>query len=376
MLNRIVCILVPVLLSASLSLAGQEVPLKEQIGQMLMVGFRGLNGAAASPVLSDIRNGRIAGVVLFDYDVPLKKAERNIQSPEQLKALIAELQAAAPVPLLVAVDQEGGRVNRLKERYGFPPSVSAARLGRSGPEATRRQSEITAKALASVGININFAPSVDLAVNPDNPVIAKIERSFSADPQVVTENAAAWIEGHHKYGILTTLKHFPGHGSSRADSHLGFVDVTDSWSRAELIPYRELIGRGLCDTVMSAHIYDRTLDPQFPATLSTSIIGGLLREDLGFQGVVFSDDLQMKAISSQYGLERAVERAIGADLDFLVFANNSVYEPDIARRVVEIVARLVGEGRISADRIHRSWERITALKQRMGATKSAQGARE
>ena len=342
-----------------------DTELGERIGQMIMVGFRGLT-APEDPISSDIAEGSVGGVILFDYDVPSKSPVRNIESPEQVRRLVGQLQLASHDPLLIAIDQEGGRISRLKEKFGFPPTLSARRLGQLNDlEVTREQARKTAQILRDLGMNLNFAPVVDLNTNPENPVIGKLERSFSADPDVVTRHAIAWIEEHHKQGILCALKHFPGHGSSRADSHLGFVDVTETWDEAELKPYREIIHAGLADAVMTAHIFNRKLDPDLPATLSHNVVTGLLRERLGFDGVVFSDDLQMKAISDHYSPETAVELCVQAGVDVLVFANNSVYDPDVGVKTAVMLERLVREGKISRERIEQSYRRIIKLKSRL-----------
>ena len=330
-----------------------------------MVGFRGLTLAPDNPVIADIRAHRIGGVVLFDYDVPAKSGVRNIESPEQVKTLIRDLRRVAPASLLVAVDQEGGQVARLKEKFGFPPGVSAKSLGvLDDLAATRKAASSTAGMLAEAGFDLNFAPVVDLDVDPANPVIGARERSFSADQDVVTRHAAEIVRAHRERGVLSCLKHFPGHGSSRSDSHLGFTDVTETWSRKELEPYARLIGADLCDSVMTAHIFNAGLDPDRPATLSTKVITGLLREGLAYDGPVISDDMQMKAIAAHYGLEDAVLKAIAAGVDILVFANNSVFDPDIAASVVRVIRQAVLDGKISEERIDRSNARITRLQPR------------
>lgn len=348
-------------------LAGALPDLETQIGQMIMVGFRGLEVDAQNPIVSDIRDRKIGGVILFEYDVPAKVAQRNIASPEQVRTLVSQLQDAASIPLFVAIDQEGGRVNRLKDKYGFPPSVSAQFLGtRNDLELTAEHARSTAETLKRLGININFAPSVDVNVNSENPVIGKIERSFSADPTIVTRHAQVWVREHTREGVLSALKHFPGHGSSKADSHLGFVDVTETWSDTELEPYRALISAGECEIVMSAHIFNGNLDPDLPATLSARVLIGILRNQLGFQGLIVSDDLQMKAISAHYGLKTALAHGINAGLDLLVFGNNaSEFEPDIATRAIEKIKELVEEGTVSRERIRESYLRIRELKSKI-----------
>jgi beta-N-acetylhexosaminidase len=340
--------------------------LEEKIGQMILVGFRGLALDASNPIAADIRDRRIGGVVLFDYDVPLKSPVRNIESPGQVKGLVASLQKIAATPLFVAVDQEGGKVSRLKDKFGFPPTVSQRSLGLlNDPRATRRSAEATARVLAEAGFNLNFAPVVDLATNPENPVIGGLERSFAAAPEIVTANALEVVRAHHEAGILTSLKHFPGHGSSRGDSHIGFTDVTETWSRRELEPYAKIIEAGQCDSIMTAHVFNARLDPKLPATLSRRTIDGLLREGMAYDGVVISDDMQMKAITAEFGLKDAIIKAVGAGVDILTFANNSTFEPSIARDAVGILTRALADGLIPIERINRSYERILKLKTRL-----------
>ncbi|MCA1744025.1 MAG: glycoside hydrolase family 3, partial [Desulfovibrionales bacterium] len=320
-----------------------------------------------SHIVRDITELNIGGVILFDYDVEKKKFERNVRSPEQLEKLVDDLsQLSTDVPLLVAIDQEGGRVSRLKEKYGFKKSVSQAYLGEVDDiTITGSYALETAQVLSELGINLNFAPVVDLNTNPDNPVIGKLDRSFSNDPQVVVRHSWEVMNAHRVFNVLTAIKHFPGHGSSREDSHLGFVDVTETWDMIELEPFRELISDPGCDMVMTAHIFNAHLDPDWPATMSKKIIGGILRGQLGYDGVVVSDDMQMKAIREHYSLELALEKSIMAGVDIIIFGNNLVYEEGIAGRSIEIIKSLVDQGRITHERINESYERIEALKSKL-----------
>jgi beta-N-acetylhexosaminidase len=340
--------------------------LRIKIGQMIMVGFRGTDAASSGAVLRDIEGVRIGGVILFDYDVPAKAPVRNVVSPSQLRALTAVLQQRSEIPLFIAIDQEGGKVNRLKSKYGFPASVSQKALGRTGSADTARAAgERTGRTLAEAGITVNFAPALDLEANPDNPVIAKLERSFSPDPRVVTKLGSAMLEGLHSHGILCAVKHFPGHGSSRGDTHAGFVDVTSTWTHRELEPFAAMIREQRCDMVMTAHIVNRRLDPDLPSTLSRKVITSLLRDSLGFQGVVVSDDLQMKAITDEYGFEDAIRRAVEAGVDILLFGNNAgVFDAEVASKAVAVLRTLVASGALSESRIDESFRRIMALKRR------------
>ena len=347
------------------SLPDNDDELTMKIGQMIMVGFRGTSLEEADTIREDIEKLNLGGVVLFDYDVPTRTPGRNITDPDQLRNLTRELQSIAKTPLFIAVDQEGGRVARLKPKYGFPETVSAEKLGTlNNPDSTYRATLTIAAALETAGINMNFAPVIDLDRNPDNPVIGGLERSFSPDPGTVSSQAAAVIRALHEKNVISSLKHFPGHGSSSTDTHKDFTDITGSWNKTELAPYRSLIENGYNDLVMTAHVFNAKLDPEHPATLSKPVVTELLRDSLGFRGVVISDDMQMQAVAGHYSPEMSVRLAIEAGIDILLFANNSSYDPNIARKAVSIVRSLVNSGTISPSRIDSSYNRITALKQR------------
>ena len=337
--------------------------LRDRIGQMLLVGFRGLTVTQASAIAADIRDRNLGGILLFDVDLPTHGAVRNVSSPAQLKELVAGLRALAHTPLLVAVDEEGGAVARLDERHGFPATYSAADLGaRDDPAFTQVAGHRIAETLASVGITLNLAPVVDLDVNPTNPIIGALGRSFSADPAVVTAQAEAFIAGHRALGVRTTLKHFPGHGSSTGDTHLGVVDVTRTWSQKELTPFRNVIADGRADAVLTAHVFNATLDPDHPATLSQATITGILREQLGWDGLVISDDMQMGAIRKAYGYHDALRLAITAGVDVLTIAQQQVFEPGIVATTIDLIEGLVLDGTISEARIDASYARIMAFK--------------
>lgn len=344
----------------------EEATLDEKIGQMLMIGFKGFEVKDTSHIVRDIQDYHLGGVILFDYDVPTGKPIRNVESPEQVQRLISQLKDLAETPLFIAVDQEGGRVARLKESRGFEPNVSAQYLGGlNNPDSTRYYAESTAEQLQNLGFNVNFAPVVDLNINPENPVIGRVERSFSANPGLVTSHASIFLEEFSKHNVLGVLKHFPGHGSAWNDSHAGMADVTETWQKSELEPYRQLITDNYPFAIMTAHVFNENLDADWPATLSRKVQTDLLRDELGFDGVLFSDDMQMKAIRSFYGLETSIKRAINAGVDVVVFGNNSVYQPDIVPQAVKIIKDLIGSGEISVDRINQSYNRIMDVKKQL-----------
>ena len=340
--------------------------IEQKIGQMLIVGFRGLSIGDCPQLREQLQQGLVGGVILFDYDVPAKSSERNIHSPDQLTALTQELQAAARFPLFIGVDQEGGEIARLSPIHGFPQTASHKWLGqRNRLDVTREQSEALAKTLADCGVNLNFAPCVDLDVYPQNPIIGAKERSFSPDEDAVVQHAVEFIEAHHRQGVQCVLKHFPGHGSAHGDSHLGLVDVSSYWSDDELHPFERLIELHMADAVMTAHLFNEKHDPRYPATLSKYVITEMLREKIGFAGPVISDDLQMGAIARHYGLQLTLELALNAGIDMLLFANNSVYDVDIVDKVINNVQELLNNKRISEKQIDTSLLRIQLLKRRL-----------
>jgi len=355
-------ILIGLLLIAGLHKAeGQTTDsLDLKIGQMILIGFPG--PAVDQYVLSEVRKGRVGSIILFEKNIPPQN------SFVALKKITWTYQHAAPIPLFIGIDQEGGRVNRLKDKYGFPKSITAAAMGKSANlDSVRFYGESTASTLAGLGININFGPVVDLASNPDNPIIAKFGRAFSANEDSVALQAKEFIKAHHKYGVMTALKHFPGHGSSKADTHLGIADVTNTWEERELKPYRVLIDSGYADAVMTSHIVNRKLDKAGnPGTLSSDILTGILRNQLHFEGVVFTDDMQMQAITKHYGLEEAIKLAIKGGVDIMTFSNNL---QDREARIVDIahgiIRKMIANGEINEERINQSFRRIMKLKQKM-----------
>lgn len=342
--------------------------LRRQIGSLFMVGFDGTTLSGDAPICQDIVKRGLGGVILFSRRLSSRSPEANIRSPEQLGALTSTLQQASDSTLLIAVDQEGGAVQRLRQEHGFSEICSAREMGAAGSDTrlTRTQARTTAEMLAQCGINLNFAPVVDVNINPDNPIIGGIGRSFSDDPALVAAHARAWIEEHKRWGIISCVKHFPGHGSSTDDSHLGFVDISSTWQELELVAYRQLIADQLIDLVMTGHLFNQNIDPRYPATLSKKTIAGLLRGRLGYRGPVISDDMQMRAITDHYDFSEAVCRALEAGVDIMVFGNNLDYDPDICSRGVQAVLDGLGRGLISEGRLHSAVAQVARLKQRAG----------
>ncbi len=336
------------------------VSIEAKIGQMVMIGINDrTNISASDPLYKEIAAGLVGGVVLYEKNIA------RTESSDRLKKLVREMQKAAPVPLFVSIDEEGGKVHRMKAKYGFIDIPSAAELGRKDNiDSTYSQTKKLADVMAAHGINLNYAPDIDLGTNPSNPVIAKLDRSYSANHEVVSRHGLASVKAHHDAGVKTVIKHFPGHGSSTTDSHKGITDVTNLWNVVEIFPFHDLIKSGQVDGIMTAHIINCRLDSAcLPATLSYTIINGILRNILNYQGVVFSDDMQMYAISKNYGLENAIKLSINAGVDVIMFANNVNLNDQIsATKVHQLILDLVKKGEISEERIDEAYKRIIALK--------------
>jgi beta-N-acetylhexosaminidase len=331
-----------------------------KIGQMLLIGFPG--PAVDKKVLDEVRAGKVGSIIIFEKNIPPGN------SFVALKKIIWTYQQAAPIPLFVSIDQEGGRVNRLKDKYGFPRSITAAAMGKASTlDSVRFYAEATASTLAGLGININFGPVVDLASNPTNPIIAKYGRAFSANEDSVSLLAKEFIKQHHKYNVLTSLKHFPGHGSSKDDTHLGIADVTNTWEQRELTPYKILIDSGYADAIMTSHIVNRKLDKRgLPGTLSKSVLDSILRKQMNFEGVIFTDDMQMHAITKHYGLEEAIKLAILGGVDIMTFSNNiQGSDQRTVDKVHTVIKDFVKRGIITEERINESFRRIMKLKARL-----------
>lgn len=351
----------------------ETISLRDKIGQMLIIGFKGEAVEQNSPIVQAITDHNLGGVILYDR----KLVGKNIINPEQVQSLNQHLQQfnhdahqaqqRPDLPLLIAVDYEGGKVNRLKEAYGFPSTLSAAAIGQMNLEDANARAVNMADTLQTAGFNVDFAPVLDININPDNPIIGKMERSFSNNPGDVAKYAELFSQNFLARNIQCAYKHFPGHGSSSSDSHLGFVDVTNEWQADELEPYQQLFSSpNPCGMVMTAHIINRKLDESgLPATLSHKILTELLRERMQFSGVIITDDMQMLAIRDHYGLKQAITLAINAGADILMFANQlAPNEPDLyPKELIDLIENEVRFGHISEATIEASYQRIVKLKQ-------------
>lgn len=387
-----------------------------KIGQMLIVGFGGLkqddkgnilwqdpNGTKFSEnsiIARQLKDLQIGGVILFNRPYRNNKTgkfikDRNIQSPAQLKKLTADLQAFSKkqqkstqdnLPLLISIDQEGGIVNRLPTELGFSQTTlipeafgnneARAKSPNSKKNAqaqTREYADTMAAELSNMNINVNFAPCLDLNLEPINVILGGRGRCFSDNPEIVANQATQFIQAFQAKGIIPTLKHFPGHGSSLEDTHKGLVDVTESYQKEkELWPYQHLIDQGYQSIIMTTHVINGQIDRSqckpgdkedpktwCPGTMSYATITGLLREKLGFKGLIVSDDMTMGAITNEYNLDLALEKSINAGVDMFIIANSGINETET---VINTIAQLIKAGKIKEAQIERAYQNIVTLK--------------
>ena len=342
--------------------------LEDKIGQMLIIGFRGTEVTSNSPIYYDVRDRNIGGVVLYETDNTTNNNERNIESKSQLTQLTDQLQDISSSQLIIAVDQEGGKIQRLKPSHGFSAYPSHLELAKQGtPEETKKVASDIGQELQEVGINLNFGPVTDVMVNRNSMIISRMYRSFSDDPQVVYEHAKAYINGLHHEDVISVVKHFPGFGSETGKKTNGMYDISTSWTEKELIPYKKLFADNdvTVDAVMVSHVFNTNLDSRYPASLSGEVITGMLRNELGYDGVIIGESPQAVFISEEYGLENAIRAQVEAGIDMLQFANNIVYDEDIAAKTIAIIKEMVENGDITEDQINASYERIQTMKSKL-----------
>ncbi|NPA60239.1 MAG: hypothetical protein GXO30_07240 [Epsilonproteobacteria bacterium] len=333
--------------------------LRKQIGRMVIVGFEDEYVDENSSIVKDIQKYDLGGVILFDRFYNDRNKTKNISSPKQLKTLTKALKTFAKKPLIIAIDQEGGKVARLKPKYGFLKIPSAKSISKVSDAKAKDIYIKQAKMLKDAGINCDFAPVVDLERNPKNKVIVGLERSYGASSEVVSEYAKIFINSLKEQNIISVLKHFPGHGSSLGDSHKGFVDITNTWDKIELEPYKKLIASKSVDMIMTAHVFNAKLDSKYPATLSYNVNTKLLREQLGFNGVIVSDDMQMRAISKHYSLKESLVLAINSGVDMVLFGNQ--LSKNSPKEIIDAVLEDVKSGAIKYERIKEANDHIQNL---------------
>lgn len=340
---------------------------------MLVMGFNGCSLQDNSPVTEWLSNDGLGGVLLFDKDLSSGLYGKNLKNQSQIKQLIHQLNQCAskllysddPLPLLTAIDYEGGAVDRLTRIEGCMTTMSAIEMAKLSPLCLIEELTQMAVTLKSLGFNLNFAPVIDLHLTEERGIIGKLKRSFSMDPEVVVRVAKQFVDVFSRHGIACAYKHFPGHGSALGDTHEGFVNVSDTFQAEELTPYYSLLAsKDQPVMVMTAHVINTHLDTKgLPATLSHDILTGLLRQKMGFDGLIISDDLQMQAITNHYSLEEALRLTISAGANMMIFGNQ--LGTHTAPQLIDVIERLIEQGKIDLQRIDDSFRRVMRLKQQI-----------
>lgn len=336
---------------------------RRKILQKILVGFEGTSpkDSWVQELAKKLKAG-VGGAVLFRRNIP---AEATV---EEHKKLLAYLKDAAPDAFL-AVDQEGGRVQRMNYSNGHFDSPSHQQLTTMNAEVAAFAVRKMVELINSVGFNWNYAPCVDVDSEPQCAVIGAIGRSFSKEPQKVVDMARRYIDEHRRGGVLSCIKHFPGHGSAQGDTHELGVDVTKVWKEHELTPFRELSVSGHADAIMTAHIVHTGVD-SLPASISKTWVDKL-RNDLGYKGVIVTDDLHMGGILNRFKLEEAARKALHAGADLLMFSNNPLAakgvegfkpDPEVSDKVAAVIEEELKAGRYTLEQLEASAARISALK--------------
>jgi beta-N-acetylhexosaminidase len=353
---------------------------KEDLGQVITTGFLGtsVSDDGVKNAIAQAEAGIIGGVILFRY---------NIENPKQLKELLSAFKnAKTNYPLFIALDQEGGKVQRINAQKGFKDFYSAQKVARElTPEQAFTQYREMGKMLQEFGFNFNFAPCVDVDTDPPGAAIGKLERSYSLNPLVVSQYAFSMIKALKEFHVISCLKHFPGHGSARDDSHMGLVDITNNWQESELVPYKELNQQHMIDSVMSAHLVHNQVDKNTPILFSKVWIDKL-RNEIGFNGVLVTDDLHMGAIIHNFTISEIVTGALSSGHDLLIFSNNTlaaqaqgirkdqhdnsttnkstvtVPDPQVAETVITEIEKSLNAGTLSEIRVEEAIAHVIALK--------------
>lgn len=331
-------------------------PVAIAVSNVLMLGFFGSKNSSFSAKLlaRQMRLGQVNGVFFVG---------ENIGNSEDLAGL-KDLFSTGKNAALLAIDHEGGAVQRLSQRHGVTKLPRALRVGSSrlGFNQVKAIYTHAGAELARWGFNVNFGPVLDVH-DPRNPVIGRYGRSFGGDARNISLNAAAFVDGFSSHGVICALKHFPGHGRSKADSHFHPADISSTWSEKELEPYRQLILVGRAPMIMCGHLRLDSIDSSgYPATLSPAIIQGVLRDRLGFAGVVVTDDLDMDAIRATHDRRRAVIDALKAGNDLIMIKNLFGYDPLLPKRALHWVRQAIKTGELEESRVLEAGNRVMNLK--------------
>lgn len=326
----------------------EEIDIDTKISQLIIIGFDGdnVNSSGFKKMLSQIND--ISGVILFS---------KNIKSKDDLILMNEKIIAESKIKPFIALDNEGGQI----QRYNFENHPSALEVSKMTNKEAHLEYAKMAQITKELKFNLNFAPCVDLDLNPDS-IIRKKQRSYGDDYKIVSKYARIFIDEHNSRQIATSIKHFPGHGSVKGDTHKGFVDSTTTFSKDEIMPYISLKNLDKLNMVMVSHIYNSNFDKIYPASLSKSTVNMLI-EGIGFDGVIVSDDYDMRAIRDNYSLRDIIVRAIGAKINILIFSNNiASKDRKIVSKIHKIIKEEIEKGNIKQEDIDNSYKKVMALK--------------
>ncbi len=327
--------------------------LDSKIAQMIIVGFEGdsIHSPGFKKILNQIENNEISGVIIF---------AKNIKSKKDLIEMNKKILSKAKITPFIAIDNEGGYV----QRYDFIDSKSAKEVSKLDMDSIKQEYSKMAQLEKELKINFNFAPCVDLELEK-NSIISKSERSYGNEPEKVVEIAKIFISEHNKRKIITSIKHFPGHGSTKGDTHKGFVDATNTFSDKELIPYFKLSKSDKLNTVMVSHIFNSDFDKNYPASLSKSTID-FLKNRINYQGLIVSDDYDMGAIRKNYTLRQIVVNSINSGVNIMLFSNNiDKKDKNLALKIRKIIKEEIKKGTIKEEAIEDSYKKIIELKKNL-----------
>jgi beta-N-acetylhexosaminidase len=328
----------------------------KQLGQMLVIGFRGTEVNSDSSIVQDIKQRNLGGVILYDYDYIKNKFGRNVANPDQLLQLNSSLVAYSSTPPIIAVENDGSKNSPL---YNMYPELNNIFSNTEFSDTTkvRQYARNFAQEFMVVGLNTNLHPRLDLSTN----TISKANL-ISSDPKKVTNVSNIILDEYDTEKLLSVPKYFPGYSTNYESTDSSDI-VTETWSKDFLIPYKSLFQTRTIRAIQTSHSLNVQIDSVWPGTFSASTISGLLRDSLDFQGVVFSDDLQKPIISSNYDLKTSILQSINAGVDILVFGNNFEYDKNIATKAIAVIQELLAEEKIAPETIQASLARIDKLKQ-------------
>jgi len=319
---------------------------KSTVGELLMVGFEGTE--LSDETSAFFSQASIGGTILF---------QKNYKDPKQVANLINQIQDSRnELPLWISVDQEGGRVQRFKEPFTLIPTASQIGICNS-PRLTYEVSEVIAKELNAVGVNLNFCPVADIMTNPDNPVIG--DRAYGTNEQIVTQIVTAMVRGHLTNKVQPCVKHFPGHGDTNVDSHFDLpkVDTTlETMRDREFKPFIKA-SKSRCAMLMTAHVVCTSIDPDRPATISKKIISEILREELRYSRIIISDDLEMKAIADNFGPEEVPVLVLQAGCDIMIYRSE-----EAGRHAYEVLLKAIDSGKLAPEIVIEAVDRCRNFK--------------